>query len=106
VSALRGRGLQTHLTVGNHLTTLHDKALRTDFPQFDSAVRGEGERTVVELAQHLSRDEELHDVKGLTYRHGNEIRRNPPRPNIEDLDALPFPARAPFLSSWQPAMRR
>jgi anaerobic magnesium-protoporphyrin IX monomethyl ester cyclase len=93
VSALRRRGVQTHVTVGNHLATLHDKAVLADFSQFDSAVRGEGEHTVVELAQRLSGQRDLAGIRGLTYRRGDQIRRNPVRPNIEHLDTLPFPAR-------------
>ncbi|MFI1508116.1 B12-binding domain-containing radical SAM protein [Streptomyces sp. NPDC020597] len=93
VAGMRARGITTHVTVGNHLATLHDKAVLTDFPQFNSVVRGEGEQTVVALARALSLDAGLSGVQGLTYRQGKEIRRNPPRPNIQDLDAIPFPAR-------------
>jgi radical SAM superfamily enzyme YgiQ (UPF0313 family) len=93
VTILRERGIETHVTVGNHLATLHDKPLLADFQQFDSVVRGEGEDTVAELAQHLSVGRDLAGIRGLTYRQAGKIRRNPPRRNIEDLDKLPFPAR-------------
>jgi radical SAM superfamily enzyme YgiQ (UPF0313 family) len=36
---------------------------------------------------------DLHGVEGVAFRQGNEIKKNPPRPLITDLDALPFPAR-------------
>lgn len=93
VDGLRARGIVTHVAVGNHLATLHDRAVLGDFPQFDSAVRGEGELTMVELAKSLSVEEDLEDVRGLTYRRGAELRRNRSRPNIPDLDEVPFPAR-------------
>ncbi|MER5773801.1 radical SAM protein [Streptomyces sp. NPDC002039] len=93
VARIRARGVRAHVTVGNHLATLHDKAVLTDFPKFDSAIRGEGESTLPELAQCLLSGGDLTHINGLTYRLGNEIRRNPPRPNIQDLDTIPFPAR-------------
>lgn len=93
VAKLRMRGIQTHVTIGNHLATLHDKAVLTDFRQFDSAVRGEAESTMVTLTQCLSAGDDLASVQGLTYRQEHEIRRNPPRPNVQDLDTLPFPVR-------------
>jgi anaerobic magnesium-protoporphyrin IX monomethyl ester cyclase len=93
VGILRSRGITTHVTVGNHLATLCDRTVLTDFPQFDSALRGEGEEATVELAISLRAGSDLARVRGLTYRQNEEIRRNPPRPNLADLDALPFPAR-------------
>lgn len=93
VATLRERGIRTHVTVGNHLATLHDTAVLTDFPQFDSAVRGEGELTVVALAQCLAAGGDLGDVAGLTHRRAGTLHRNPARPNVQDLDDLPFPAR-------------
>ena len=38
-------------------------------------------------------DRSLEGVLGVVFRRGDEIVKNPPRPLIEDLDALPFPAR-------------
>jgi anaerobic magnesium-protoporphyrin IX monomethyl ester cyclase len=93
VRKLRERGIQAHVTIGNHLATLHDKELLRDFPQFDSAIRGEGELTLVDLLTTLKSGGSFENVHGLTYRHGSEIIRNPPRSNIENLDELPYPAR-------------
>jgi anaerobic magnesium-protoporphyrin IX monomethyl ester cyclase len=97
VAGLRARGIGTHVAVGNHLATLHDRAVLRDFPQFDSAVRGEGELTMVELAKSLSVGEDPDGVLGLTYRRGAELHRNPSRPNMPDLDQVPFPARDTLL---------
>jgi len=60
---------------------------------FDAVVTGEGEETAVELAGRLSRGEDLAGLEGLAFRRGAEVVVNPPRPLIEDLDRLPFPAR-------------
>jgi radical SAM superfamily enzyme YgiQ (UPF0313 family) len=92
VASLRRRGVRTHVTVGNHLATLKDVDLLQDFTQFDSAIRGEGEYTLVDLAKARS-DTAFKEVAGLTYRDGSRVSRNPPRSNAADLDNLPFPAR-------------
>jgi anaerobic magnesium-protoporphyrin IX monomethyl ester cyclase len=93
VSMLRMRNVETHVTVGNHLATLHDTAVLSDFPQFDSAIRGEGEQTTIELARCVRSNSSLSSVEGLTYRQGAKIIRNRARPNIVDLDRVAFPAR-------------
>jgi anaerobic magnesium-protoporphyrin IX monomethyl ester cyclase len=77
---------------GSHATFFHDELLR-DNPMVDGVIRGEAELTVRELALSLARGESLNTVQGLTYREGNKVLVNPPRPLIEDLDSLPFPAR-------------
>ncbi len=59
----------------------------------DAIVTGEGEETVVELAERLERGQGLRGVLGVAYREGDRVEKNPPRPLIEKLDALPFPAR-------------
>ena len=59
----------------------------------DVVVRFEGEETLVELVDELARDQpRLERVRGIAYREGDVVRRTPPRPLIEDLDALPLPA--------------
>jgi len=55
----------------------------------DVAVRGEGEFTLLALAQ----GRELAGIHGITYRKGNEIISNPGREVISDIDSLPLPAR-------------
>ena len=60
-----------------------------EIPQADIAVRGEGEYTMLELAQ----GKEISYVKGITYRKGLEIISNPDREFIADIDTLPLPAR-------------
>jgi radical SAM superfamily enzyme YgiQ (UPF0313 family) len=55
----------------------------------DVVVRGEGEATIVDFVRNIR---EISSVKGITYRKGNHIIRNPQRELIEDLDSIPFPA--------------
>ena len=56
-------------------------------------VRGEPDLTVAELVKTLECGGDLSAVAGLSYRAMGEIRKNPSRPLIKDLDTLPFPAR-------------
>ncbi len=61
---------------------------------FDFVVCGEGELTLVELANFLLRGEgQLEDIPGLCWRRGEDFHRNPSRRPVEDPDNLPFPAR-------------
>jgi radical SAM superfamily enzyme YgiQ (UPF0313 family) len=78
--------------IGSHSTFFHEQIL-TDHPAVDAICRGEAEMTVKELALTLASGNELSQVQGLTYREGGEVRVNPARRLVEDLDSLPFPAR-------------
>ena len=60
---------------------------------FDAVGTGEGERTVPEMLGRLEAGQDLAGVLGVAFRQGAGIVKNPPRPLIEDLDSLPFPAR-------------
>jgi len=61
----------------------------------DFVVIGEPELTVAELANVLEKGaaEDLKKVKGIGFNAHGEVVITPPRPVIEDLDSLPFPAR-------------
>ena len=93
VQKLRELGVQSHVTIGNHLATLHDREVLRDFPQFDSAIRGEAELTFIDLLTTVKSGGGFGNVRGLTHRNGGEIIRNLARPNIENLDEIPYPAR-------------
>ena len=66
----------------------------------DAVGTGEGEFTVPELVACLESGRRLEGVLGIAFRRGHEIVKNPPRPLIEDLDALPFPARDLLHDQW------
>jgi radical SAM superfamily enzyme YgiQ (UPF0313 family) len=72
---------------GSHVTFLPDEALQ----HADYCVRGEGEYTMSELVDALDSGSGLSHVAGLSYRIGDEIRHNPDRPLVSNLDAIPFP---------------
>ena len=72
---------------GYHPTAVPDELL--SHPQVDLIVRGEGEDTMKTLVQ----EDSFKDVPGLSYKVNGKIVHNSDRPLIQDLDALPFPAR-------------
>ncbi|GAB4324186.1 MAG: hypothetical protein Kow0069_29670 [Promethearchaeota archaeon] len=77
---------------GIHATALPEQTLRA-LP-VDFVVVGEGEYTTLELAQKLDAGkDDWESVLGLAFKRGDEVVVNPPRPLIENLDELPFPAR-------------
>jgi anaerobic magnesium-protoporphyrin IX monomethyl ester cyclase len=78
--------------IGSHPTFFHEEILKCN-PAVDAVCRGEFEMTAKELALTLAEGHGLDQVAGLSYREGTEVRINEPRPLIQDLDSLPFPAR-------------
>jgi anaerobic magnesium-protoporphyrin IX monomethyl ester cyclase len=62
------------------------------FPWVDVIARGEGELTGPDLVRTIRSGGNLSSVLGVSYRAGGEIRHNPDRPRLRDLDAIPFPA--------------
>lgn len=76
---------------GCHVTFTANEALG-QHPDVDIVVRGEGEETLQELVDCLQAGESLDRVPGLSYRQNGTAIHNPPRPFIQDLDALPWPA--------------
>ena len=59
---------------------------------FNIVVRGEGEETIIELVNALKQKKSLDNISGITYKKDKKIIKNPARPFIKNLDALPFPA--------------
>lgn len=59
----------------------------------DAVVTGEGEITVVELLARLDGDRNLSDVHGIAYKTNGNIKENPTRKLIDNLDSVPFPSR-------------
>lgn len=80
------RGIPT-IIGGPHVTFMPEEALQ----HADIVVRGEGEETIVELMEALESGELPIGVKGVSYREGEQIIHNPPRPFPPNLDAIPFP---------------
>ena len=65
------------------------KKIMEENPALDYVIRGEAEYTLKELLEGNN----ISDILGLSYRINDEVNENAPRPFIENLDELPFPAR-------------
>jgi anaerobic magnesium-protoporphyrin IX monomethyl ester cyclase len=68
-------------------------ATLANYPDIDLIVRGEGERTIAELMAEGMNPAAWGDIRGLTFRRDGRIVATDSQPFIEDLDALPLPAR-------------
>ncbi len=75
---------------GPHATANPFDALQAGF---DIAVIGEGEATIVELAEALEQKKPLETVAGIAYLRDNEMKLTAMRSFIPDLDKISFPAR-------------
>ena len=93
---------------GSHPTALPERTL-TDVPGLDGIVIGEGEETIVEIAQRGL----AADVNGLVYREGDGFVHTPQRSHCTDLDSLAhmdydlfdmsyFTKRSRWLIRWLP----
>ncbi|HER54323.1 MAG TPA: radical SAM protein, partial [Candidatus Bathyarchaeota archaeon] len=78
--------------LGGPHATFMDKQVLAEEQAVDIIVRGEGEQTLLELAQNAGNTKALDTIQGITFRKNGEAVRNPDRPYIENLDDLPRPA--------------
>jgi len=72
---------------GWHPSLATHQTLRENF--VDAVIRGQGELTIVELAQRIASREDWHGVRGLSFKKNGKIIHEPERPaaNINDLPA-------------------
>jgi radical SAM superfamily enzyme YgiQ (UPF0313 family) len=92
--ALRPAGFRGHLTAGGHVPTFCWEELLRDVPDLDTAVRHEGEQTLVEMLASLARGQAPRDIAGLVWREGERIVAGPVRRPVVELDTLKEPARS------------
>ncbi len=77
------------VTGGQHFTATAQESLE-EYPEIDVIVRGEGEKTFVELVRNAEK-RALGNIRGISFRDRGEIMHNPSRSLIQDLDKLPYP---------------
>lgn len=82
---------------GPHASILYHEAAQEAC--IDTVVIGEGEQTMLELADYfIKRKGILADIKGIAYKENGLVKVTQERLPIADLDTLPFPARYLFPS--------
>jgi anaerobic magnesium-protoporphyrin IX monomethyl ester cyclase len=75
------------IVYGGVFPTYHYREVLAEEPQVDVVVRGEGERTVLDVVRAFESGASLGDVLGIAFRDGGSVVATPPAPVIEDLDA-------------------
>jgi radical SAM superfamily enzyme YgiQ (UPF0313 family) len=78
---------------GNYYATFNPERILRKYPSVDIIVRGEGENTTLELVNCLGNKGKLKEVRGITFKNGENIVSTLDQPLIKDLDSLPFPGR-------------
>lgn len=75
---------------GPHATFTGELTLKK-ITSIDIIVHNEGEITLAELVEYFfHKKKNLRDIKGISYRGGKDIHRNPPRKRIRNLDSLVY----------------
>jgi anaerobic magnesium-protoporphyrin IX monomethyl ester cyclase len=91
-AAIKKQGITVPILIGGpHVSSLPAETLQ-EFKEFDIGVLNEGEYTVPEIITCYKNGGAISDIPGIAYRKGAEVLLSAPRANIENLDALPFPA--------------
>ena len=75
---------------GEHSTALPEFSL-SDCPELDACALGEGEATLLNVAEVWNHDKLWQKVPGLVVRNGDKIVRTAPRERIKDVNSLPWP---------------
>jgi anaerobic magnesium-protoporphyrin IX monomethyl ester cyclase len=78
------------VTGGQHFTATAQQSLQM-YPELDVIVRGEGEQTLTELIKTHQAKGNFGNIQGISYRSGDNIIHNGKRPQIQNLEDLPFP---------------
>lgn len=81
---------------GPHPSALPEKTLKET--NADVCVFGEGEMVFPELAKAVIKGKEFNAIKGIIFKKRGLVKKNPPRPLIQDISSLPFPARHLLLT--------
>ena len=76
---------------GAHPTIFPEESLLKS--KTDIVVVGEGEITFFEILQKINNNDPVDNIQGTAVLDNKEIKRNPLRPLIQNLDDIPFPAR-------------
>ncbi len=76
---------------GPHVTVVPVEFLK-EAKNFDIAVIGEGEYTMLDIIRFFEGYKKISDVQGIAYRNEQTVLLNSPRPLIKNLDDLPYPA--------------
>jgi anaerobic magnesium-protoporphyrin IX monomethyl ester cyclase len=93
VKAVRESSKKAVIVTGGLVTSHIKGKIFSQIPELDIVVLNEGEKTVVDLAEALGKNESLDSVNGILYKNGDgELLETASKPLMKDLDDLPQPA--------------
>jgi radical SAM superfamily enzyme YgiQ (UPF0313 family) len=92
------------IVFGNYYATFNPERVLKKYPSVDIIVRGEGERTIVNLVNCIESNGKLKDVQGINFRSGSNLVATTDTPLIKDLDILPFPDRSLVSEDYHSVM--
>lgn len=79
------------LAGGVHVSTVPEDFL-TKCPEVDYLIVGEGEATLLELMEFVIQGKDTENIQGIAFTKGQNIKINPRRALLSNLDELPMPA--------------
>ena len=92
------------VVLGNYYATFNPERVLRKYPSVDIIVRGEGERTVIDLVDCVKHKGRLKDVLGINFRNESGLASTADSPLIKDLDSLPFPDRSLVSEDYHSVM--
>jgi len=95
--AVRTAGHQLPLIWGGYHPSILPEQTSVN-PYVDAVVRGQGEHTLLEIAQNLSQGEDYTDIDGITFTHDGETVSTPER-KLQDISKFP---RLPYEKLYNP----
>lgn len=92
IKRVKAKGCNALICVGGHLATFSYQEILAEFHDLvDVIVLGEGEYTIVELAEAIRQGASYKTIPGIAFSDGNQVRLTTPRPVETSLDKFPFP---------------
>ncbi|MBE9516424.1 MAG: B12-binding domain-containing radical SAM protein [Proteobacteria bacterium] len=91
---------------GPHISSMGSETIER-FKEFDYAVNGEGEKTLMELLTAIENGTPMNEVPGILFRDGPFVKTTPGNPINRVLDELPYPAwdlLPDFPNAYKPAI--
>ncbi|MBI4649899.1 cobalamin B12-binding domain-containing protein, partial [Candidatus Desantisbacteria bacterium] len=91
---------------GVHVSALPDETMER-YPQFDLAVLGEGEETIIEVLNAKKYNGSLKDINGIICREKDKLIKTQTRALMQNLNELPHPAfdlLENFPDAYRPAL--
>lgn len=91
--------MESFLCLGGHFASFTAENLLRRYSLIDCVVIGEGENTMLEIAETVPDQEKIKAIQGISYLEKEEFVTTPPRELIQNLNALPTPVRDIYYSA-------